>query len=113
MQPKIKVCIGRGYPPVELQQEFDMNLKTENKTIVGAINELLESGGSSKSVVNKNTHYDFPSVGSTDVIYKAQEEGLIYQWNPDELKYEPIGSVGEVDVSNIVLINGGNANGTA
>ena len=33
MQPKIKVCIGRGYPPVELQQEFDMNLKTENKTI--------------------------------------------------------------------------------
>ena len=63
-----------------------------------------------KSVYNAETHYDFPSVGSVDMIYKAQSERLIYQWNPDELKYETIGSTGG-DLGNIEIINGGNANG--
>lgn len=112
MNPKIKVNIGRGRPPVEIQQLIDTDLKTESKTIVGAINELLETKGSDDpSVINKETHYDFPSIGSVDVIYKAQSEGLIYQWNPDELRYDPIGTPAEVDVSNIQLIDGGNANG--
>ena len=65
----------------------------------------------SKSVFNAETHYDFPSVGSVDMIYKAQSEKLIYQWNPTELKYEALGSTVEVDIGNIELIYGGNAYG--
>lgn len=42
MLPKIKVDVGRGYDPVELQQVIDTDLLTRNKTVVGAINELLD-----------------------------------------------------------------------
>lgn len=58
---------------------------------------------------NANTHYDFPSVGSVEVIYKAQEEKLIYQWNPTKLIYEVLGETSEME--DIELINGGNAHG--
>ena len=66
-----------------------------------------------KSVFNADTHYDFPSVGSVDMIYKAQAEKLIYQWNPTELKYEALGSTVEVDIGDIEYINGGNAYGNS
>lgn len=121
MIPKIKVDVGRGLDPVELQQVIDTDLQTRNKTVVGAINELLdkvedlEATGNeyAKPVVNADTHYDFPSVGSTDVIYKAQSEKLLYQWNPDELKYDILGeaSVG-IDPVDIQIIHGGDASGT-
>ena len=115
MYPKIKVDPGRGRPLIELQQSYDTDLNTDNKTVVGAINELLDNINSSelpeKSVFNAFTHYDFPSVGDTNIIYKAQSEGLIYQWNPMDLKYDPIGSPVEIDTSAIELINGGNAYG--
>lgn len=62
-----------------------------------------------KGVYNADTHYDFPSVGSVDVIYKAQEEKLIYQWNPDDLRYDVLGS--STEITDINLIDGGNANG--
>lgn len=118
MIPKIKVNVGKGYDPVELQQVIDTDLQTRNKTVVGAINELLDmveeldvaGGESAKPVVNAGTHYDFPSVGSTDVIYKAQSEKLLYQWNPDDLKYEILGEVAEATID-VEIINGGNANG--
>jgi hypothetical protein len=62
-------------------------------------------------VVNANTHYDFPSIGREDVIYKAESEKLIYQWNTNDLKYEVIGEI-EIsgDLANIEVINGGSAN---
>lgn len=41
MIPKIKVDVGRGRDPVELQQLIDTDLLTRRKTVVGAINELL------------------------------------------------------------------------
>lgn len=64
-------------------------------------------------VYNASTHYDFPSVGRVDVIYKAESEKLLYQWNVDELKYDVLcESNTSVDVSDIKLINGGNAYGT-
>ena len=62
------------------------------------------------SVFNANTHYDFPSIGRENVIYKAESEKKIYQWNTIELKYEILG-ITNVDVLDITLINGGNANG--
>ena len=66
-----------------------------------------------KGVFNAETHYDFPSVGSVDMIYKAQAEKMLYQWNATELKYEALGAPIDVDIDNIELIHGGNANGTA
>lgn len=64
-----------------------------------------------KGVYNADTHYDFPSVGRIDVIYKAQSEKLMYQWNPTELKYEALGASVEIDVNSVETINGGNAHG--
>ena len=61
-----------------------------------------------KSVVNADTHYEFPSIGSVNTIYKAQSEKKIYQWNPTELKYEVLGEMEKVALD-ITLINGGNA----
>lgn len=65
------------------------------------------------SVYDAATHDDFPSVGSPDVIYKASEEKRLYQWNPDELKYEAlITSVPFGDISDGTTINGGGASGS-
>ena len=62
------------------------------------------------SVVNVQTHHDFPSIGRANVIYKAEVEKSIYQWNPTALKYDLLGST-EIsgDLSNIEIIHGGNA----
>jgi hypothetical protein len=65
------------------------------------------------NVVNAQTHYEFPSIGKPNTIYKAESEQKIYQWNTTLLKYEVLSS-GESSTPgdlNITLINGGNANG--
>lgn len=75
-------------------------------------NELQYIGGSNNGgVFNANTHYDFPSIGQVDLIYKAESERKIYQWNPVLLKYEVLSEI-ELTISNLDLIHGGNANGT-
>lgn len=43
------------------------------------------------NVFNAATHYDFPSVGSVSIIYKAEEEKMLYQWNSNSLSYEALG----------------------
>ena len=84
----------------------------ENRLKIGdgatAWNDLPYIGES--SVVNAQTHYDFPSIGRANVIYKAEAEKNIYQWNTTDLKYELVGST-EIsgDLSNISVIHGGNA----
>jgi hypothetical protein len=62
-------------------------------------------------VVNVSTRFDFPSVGNINTIYKAETEKMLYQWNPVTLAYEALNSAEGTDVSDIKLINGGNANG--
>lgn len=69
-------------------------------------------GGTASSVFNASTRFDFPSVGKADVIYKAQEERKIYQWNPDANVYELLGVEEPESTIDIELINGGNAYGT-
>lgn len=77
-----------------------------------AINSSKDNGNDSDgSVYNAKTHYDFPNVGSSNIIYKAEEEKRIYQWNPISLKYEVLGEV-DITIENIDVIHGGNANGT-
>lgn len=86
---------------------IDVPYDTDTKEYGDLIRSVYEKGSVS-AVLNANTHYDFPSVGSVDVIYKAQEEQMIYQWNPTELKYEPLSSAGTEEIN---LINGGSASG--
>lgn len=64
------------------------------------------------SVVNASTHYDFPSIGKVDVLYKAESEKKIYQWNPTDMKYEPMDSDDD-EILDVKIIHGGRANGTA
>lgn len=86
----------------------------ENRLKVGdgvtAWNDLPYVGEA--NVINMPTHYDFPSVGRENVIYKAEQEKKLYQWNAAEFKYEVVGSSeGAGDVSNFEIIHGGNAAG--
>ena len=64
-----------------------------------------------ESVINARTHYDFPSIGRPNTIYKAEEEKLVYQWNSTEMKYEMLNTSSSGEILDINLINGGNANG--
>lgn len=84
----------------------------ENRLKIGdgitAWNDLPYVGEA--SVVNAQTYHGFPSVGRANVIYKAESEKCIYQWNTTSLRYELVGST-EIsgDLSNIEIIHGGNA----
>ena len=84
-----------------------------NKNILTQMLRQLEDEGGSESVFNADTHYDFPSIGNVNVIYKAQSEKMLYQWNPTKLSYESLGTTVEVDIDDIEQINGGNANGNS
>lgn len=63
-------------------------------------------------VFNAKTHDEFPNIGKENVLYKAEEERKIYQWNTTNLKYEALNEI-EIFTDSIELIYGGNANGTA
>lgn len=84
----------------------------ENRLKIGdgktAWNQLPYMGES--SVVNADTHYDFPSIGRDNVIYKAESEKKIYQWDSDNLKYEVISEIESTgDLADIDVIHGGGA----
>lgn len=107
----------KDYVDSNFQKLTDENLLTENKTIVGAINEILEmipdDVMTEKQVYNADTHYDFPSIGSVNVIYKAYTERKTYQWNEEKMIYETLDEDDiNADVSDVTLIDGGNADGT-
>lgn len=74
-------------------------------------NEIPYISGQDGGVYNAQTHFEFPSVGQTNMIYKAQAEKKIYQWNETLLKYEVLSEI-EITIQDLELINGGNANGT-
>lgn len=57
-------------------------------------------------VVNADTHYDFPSIGKIDTIYKANKERILYQWDEATLTYVSLNSF-----ENVKIIHGGNADG--
>lgn len=91
-----KLKIGDGHTPYDL---------------LPYIGSGSTPGGSSiEYVVNAQTHFDFPSIGQSNVIYKAEAEKSLYQWDSKGLKYVLLGNPG--DYSDVELIDGGNANGT-
>lgn len=71
------------------------------------LNGIIETSG---GVYNAQTHYDFPSVGSSDIIYKAEAEKKIYQWDSKNLRYDLLSEI-ETTWQNLEIIHGGNANG--
>ena len=60
-----------------------------------------------REVSNFNYVYDFPVIGDENVIYKAEKEQSLYQFNADTYEYEKISDGKGID--NITIINGGNA----
>lgn len=59
-------------------------------------------------VVNRATCSDFPEIGRGNVIYKAEDEKKVYQWNSDANVYEPLEIESTVDIE---IIDGGGAGG--
>ena len=57
--------------------------------------ELDYIGEDGTGVYNAATHLDFPSVGKSNVIYKAYEEQKLYQWNDDLMCYELLIDLGQ------------------
>lgn len=119
--PNLRKYILEDGTELDIVSKVDTSLTQENipgdAKIIGdklsvldkKIDDISTSAGAEKAVINKPTHFDFPSVGSVDFIYKAYNEKKTYQWNAEELKYEPLNEGGSIPEIN--LINGGNANG--
>ncbi len=62
---------------------------------VSSWTELNYIGEDGTGVYNTATHLDFPSVGKSNVIYKAQDEQKIYQWNDELGCYELLTDLSE------------------
>ena len=60
-------------------------------------------------VCNFDNHFQFPNVGSVDVIYKAEKECLLYQWNPETYKYDVLGPTSSEEGAGYDAISGGTA----
>lgn len=54
---------------------------------------LIKGSEYESEVFNAPTHLEFPPVGKANVIYKAESEKKIYQWNTESLEYEIIESI--------------------
>lgn len=95
--------------PVLMRGEPGYEIDTNRLKIgdgVTAWNNLKYIG--EEEIFNANTHYEFPSIGRANTIYKAEKEQKIYQWNTTSMKYEILS-----DGSSLVeveIIHGGNAN---
>ena len=71
-------------------------------------NDLPYIGGEGKQeIINFDFMEQFPVIGDENVIYKAEKELSLYQYNPDIAEYEKICDGKGID--NINIINGGYA----
>lgn len=60
-----------------------------------------------REVSNFDYVEDFPVIGDENVIYKAEKEQSLYQFNTDTYEYEKLSDGRGID--DITIINGGNA----
>ena len=67
-----------------MREEFEAAEAERNDQFEAWEETLSNVQAVTKSVVNKPTRYDFPSVGDANVIYKAESERKLYQWNDTE-----------------------------
>ena len=79
--------------PVLQPGEPGFEIDTGKLKIGNGIDEWLNLayvGENKQLVVTANTHYDFPSIGDINIIYKASQEKQLYQWNEELFDYELI-----------------------
>ena len=77
--------------PVLQPGEPGFEIDTGKLKIGNGVTEWLDLeylGDDKDLVLSTKTHYDFPEIGESDVIYKASEEKQLYQWNDELAKYE-------------------------
>lgn len=94
--------------------EATANWDSETSTLTIGVPRSPATGdgaGYVQQVYNAQTHFEFPSVGSPNVIYKAEAERKIYQWNQNGLMYETISESSGGDLPEFDVIYGGDANG--
>ena len=92
--------------PILAEGEPGFELDTNQFKIGNGINtwkELPYKGEA--NIVNAQTRNDFPTHGNENAIYKAQDEKLLYQWNPNIFKYEVLGTFGETDNGDLITID--------
>ena len=82
----------------------------ENRLKIGdgktAWNDLPYIDGK-REVSNFDFANEFPAIGDENMIYKAEKEQSLYQFNADTLQYEKLSDGKGID--DIQIINGGNA----
>ena len=61
------------------------------------------------SIYTGQTKDDFPTVGYSTLIYKAEAEAALYQWNSTTKQYEKLSSGEGLRAEDIKWINGGAA----
>ena len=77
--------------PVLQPGEPGYEIDTGKLKIGNGVDEWLDLkylGDDKDLVLTAKTHYDFPAIGESDVIYKASEEKQLYQWNDELVDYE-------------------------
>lgn len=77
--------------PILQPGEPGFELDTGKLKIGNGVDEWLDLkylGDDKDLVLTAKTHYDFPAIGESNVIYKASEEKQLYQWNDDLADYE-------------------------
>ena len=93
-----------------LQQGEPGFVYDENRLKIGdgktAWNDLPYIDGK-REVSNFDFAEEFPTVGDENMIYKAEKEQSLYQFNADTLQYEKLSDGRGID--DIKIINGGNA----
>lgn len=97
-------------PTTSVYEQIISELAKKQPMLISGENVSIDSDNVISSrpfVVNASTHYDFPSIGEADVIYKAAKEEKIYQWDEEKLTYIVLCDF----TKDVDLIYGGNANG--
>lgn len=92
--------------PILAEGEPGFELDTNKFKIGNGINawqELPYKGEA--NIVNAQTRNNFPAQGNENVIYKAQDEKLLYQWNPNISEYEVLGTVEEPGSGNLITVD--------
>ena len=93
----------------QLDKALNMLTRIYNET--GNYKKAEEALAKGPVVCNAPTSKEFPYVGNPNVIYKAESEKLLYQWNSEEMKYEVLCQVGGGLDEEIQCIDGGTATG--
>lgn len=67
-------------------------------------------GDYQEQIVTYDDHFKFPMPGDGTLIYRAKNESVLYQWNTDTYRYEPLVNADvDISVDDIEIINGGRA----